>query len=283
MARNTIPHGSDFGFPVFVEPLYTQDGQSSGLYGTVRRDNTGTRVFSSMSERYGLLQNTEMVDRIEEGFSKAGLSGFERQAFVYDHGARSEFQWTFKNRTIKTPKKGDAMAFRVTARNSYDGTWKASLVDSVVRLVCTNGMTREQNGYGLSRKHTQALDMGLIVGGLEHMLKRFEQWAQDMDLLVVPVGQAQGSAILSRAQDSGIISGTIREGILNFWNAPRRTEDADRTLANLFNAGTEYFTHTLGRERHQYAQTINSRWTNHVMDLARNRYALEQAMEPVLN
>lgn len=283
MARNTIPHNSNFDFPVAVEPLFTQDGKGSGLYGTVRRDDSGVQVFSSMSERYGLLRNSEMISQIEEGFAAKGLSGFERQAFVYDNGARSEFQWTFKNRTIKTPKRGDAMAFRVTARNSYDGTWKASLVDSVVRLVCTNGMTRDQHGFGLSRKHTQALDMQLIVGGLEHMLQRFEQWAQDMDLLVVPVAQAQGSAILSRAQEGGIISGSIREGILKYWNAPRRVEDQDRTLANLFNAGTEYLTHTLGRERHQYAQTINSRWTSHVLDLARSRTALDQAMQPVLN
>ena len=283
MARNTTPHTSTFDFPVTVEPLNTQDGFPTGLFGTIRRDSTGVRTFNSLSEKYGLLRNSDMVEQIEAGFSKAGLTGWDREAFVYDHGARTEFQWTFKNRTIRTPKKGDQMAFRITARNSYDGSWRASLVDSVVRLVCSNGMTREETGYGLSKKHTQSLDMGLIVSGLEHMLGRFDQWAQDMDILVVPVSQAQGSAILSRAQDSGVISGTVREGILGFWNAPRRAEDEERTLANLYNAGTEYLSTVLSRERHQHSQTLNGRWTGHVMGLGRDRHALAEAMQPVLN
>ena len=134
MARNTVPHSSTFDFPVALEPLHTMDGRDSGLFGTVSRDQTGVRVFGSASERYGLLLNSTFVEQIEDGIAKAGLSGFEREAFVYDNGARSEFRWTFKNRTIKVPQVGDDMAFRITARNSYDGTWKASLLDSVMRL-----------------------------------------------------------------------------------------------------------------------------------------------------
>ena len=116
MARNTIPHTTDFGFPVSLEPLHTQDGIDSGLFGTVRRDETGIRVFSSASESYGLLLNSTFVEQIEDGIAKAGLSGFEREAFVYDNGARSEFRWTFKNRTIKVPQV-DLICGRLVTRS----------------------------------------------------------------------------------------------------------------------------------------------------------------------
>jgi len=284
MARNTIPHTTDFGFPVSLEPLHTQDGINSGLFGTVRRDETGIRVFSSASESYGLLLNSTFVEQIEDGIAKAGLSGFEREAFVYDNGARSEFRWTFKNRTIKVPQVGDDMAFRITARNSYDGTWKASLLDSVMRLACLNGAVRSENGLLLSKKHTSRLDVSVIVAGLETMLKRFDQWAWDLDLLVLqPVEQAKGSHILSHAQEDGVISGSVRDGILGFWNAPRRQEDQDRTLYNLWNAGTEYTTHVLGRERNQYSQTINARFTDYILGLSSNEELLREASMPILN
>lgn len=283
MARNTVPHSSTFDFPVALEPLHTIDGRDSGLFGTVRRDQTGVRVFGSASERYGLLLNSTFVEQVEDGIAKAGLSGFEREAFVYDNGARSEFRWTFKNHTIKVPQVGDDMAFRITARNSYDGTWKASLLDSVMRLACLNGAMRSENGLLLSKKHTSKLDVSVIVAGLEAMLKRFEAWAWDLELLVLPVSQAQGSHILAHAQEDGIITGSIRDGILGFWNAPRRKEDEDRTLLNLWNAGTEYTTHVLGRERNQYSQTINARWTNHILGLGRNNELLREASIPIIN
>lgn len=280
MARNTTPHTSNFEFPVALEPLFTRDGKATGLFGTVRRDDN-VRAFASAGETYGLLQNSTLVEQVEAGLVKADLSGFEREAFVFDGGARCEIRWTFKNRTVKVPKVGDPMAFRITARNSYDGTWKASLVDSVMRLACHNGAVRAENGLLLAKKHTARLDVSVIVSGLETMLGRFQQWADDLALLVLPISQAQGSHILSHAQDEGVISGNVRDGILSFWNAPRRKEDEDRTLYSLWNAGTEFATHVLARERAEYSQTVNSRWTGHVLDLGRDKARLKAALKPV--
>lgn len=282
MPRPTTPHDSNFAFPVSLEPLYTREGRESGLFATVRRDDDNVRVFASASERYGLLLNETLVEQIEEGIAKADLSGFERQAFVYDHGARFECQWVFKNRTIKVPRVGDQIAFRITVRNSYDGTWKASLLDSVMRLACSNGAVRSEVGLMLAKKHTSRLDVSTIVSGLETMLNRFERWAADLDLLVLPISQAQGSHILGHAEEAGVISGSTREGILSFWNAPRRREDEDRTLLNLYNAGTEYMTHVMGRERHQYSQATNARWTGHMIGLGRDSNLLAKATEPLL-
>lgn len=281
MARNTVPHTTNVSFPVTVEPLLTQDGKASGLFGTVRRDECGVRVFNANSERYGLLTNDSLIDAIESSMTKIGLQGFTRQDFAYDHGARSQMVWTFKNRTIKVPKVGDEVAFRITARNSYDGTWRASLVDSVMRLACLNGMTRPQNEFSLARKHTAGLSVDHIVAGLEGALQRFDGWADDLAILNVKLTDVQGLNILSRAEEGGIISGKVREGILGFWTAPRRSEDQARTLLNLYNAGTEYLTHSLGRERHQYSDQINGRWTEHLLDLGRDKAALSTALTPL--
>jgi hypothetical protein len=280
MARQTVPHSSNFSFPVTLEPL-TVDGHDSGFFGTVRRDEGFPRVLGVAGERYGLLQNGDFINQIEEGFKKADLSGFEREVAVMDHGARCQAQWTFKNRTIKVRKVGDEMAFRVTARNSYDGSWKVSLVDTIERLACLNGAVRSEKGIMLQGKHTSRLNVDRIVGGLDIMLNRFEKWASDLDLIVMPIEQAQGSHILSHAQEDGIISGSTRDGILSFWNAPRRKEDEERTVYNLWNAGTEFFTHVLKRERFQYADTVNAEFTGWMMELGRDHDRLRQVTRPL--
>ena len=280
MARQTTPHSSNFSFPVTLEPL-TVEGHDSGFYGTVRRDEGFPRVLGVAGERYALLQNGDFINQIEEGFKKADLSGFEREVSVMDHGARCQAQWTFKNRTIKVRKVGDEMAFKVTARNSYDGSWKVSLVDTIERLACLNGAVRSEKGIMLQGKHTSRLNVDRIVGGLGTMLQRFETWAQDLDLLVLPIKQAEGSHILSHAQDDGIISGSTRDGILSFWNAPRRKEDEERTVYNLWNAGTEFFTHVLKRERFQYADTVNAEFTGWMMELGRDHDRLKQVTRPL--
>lgn len=281
MARNTFPHSTNVSFPVAVEPLFTQDAKPSGLFGTVRRDDTGVHVFNALSERYGLLTNDSLINAIEDSMAKIGLTGFTREQFAYDAGARSQMVWTFKNRTIKVPKVGDEIAFRITARNSYDGTWRASLVDSVMRLACLNGMTRPQNEFSLAKKHTAGLSVDHIVAGLEGALQRFDSWAEDLSILNVKVTDVQGLNLLNRAEESGVISGKVREGITGFWTAPRRNEDSARTLLNLYNAGTEYLTHALGRERHQYSTQLNGRWTEHLLDLGRDKTALSTALTPL--
>jgi len=280
MARQTVPHSSNFAFPVTLEPL-TVEGYDSGFYGTVRRDEGFPRVLGVAGERYGLLQNGDFINQIEEGFRKADLSGFEREVAVMDHGARCQAQWTFKNRTIKVRKVGDEMAFRVTARNSYDGSWKVSMVDTIERLACLNGAVRSEKGIMLQGKHTSRLNVDRIVGGLGTMLQRFESWAQDLDLLVLPITQAHGSHILSHAQEDGIISGSTRDGILSFWNAPRRKEDEERTVYNLWNAGTEFFTHVLKRERFQYADTVNAEYTGWMMEIGRDKDKLLRVTTPL--
>jgi hypothetical protein len=280
MARQTVPHSSNFAFPVTLEPP-TVEGYDSGFYGTVRRDEGFPRVLGVAGERYGLLQNSDFIEQIEAGFRKADLSGFEREVSVMDHGARCQAQWTFKNRTIKVRSVGDEMAFRVTARNSYDGSWKVSLVDTIERLACLNGAVRSEKGIMLQGKHTSRLNVDRIVGGLGTMLQRFETWAQDLDLLVLPITQAHGSHILSHAQDDGIISGSTRDGILSFWNAPRRKQDEDRTVYNLWNAGTEFFTHVLKRERFQYADTVNAEYTGWMMEIGRDKDKLLRVTTPL--
>ena len=280
MARQTTPHSSNFSFPVTLEPL-TVEGHDSGFYGTVRRDEGFPRVLGVAGERYALLQNSDFINQIEDGFKKADLSGFEREIAVMDHGARCQAQWTFKNRTIKVRSVGDEMAFRVTARNSYDGSWKVSLVDTIERLACLNGAVRSEKGIMLQGKHTSRLNVDRIVGGLGTMLERFATWAQDLDLLVVKIEQAEGSHILSHAQEDGIISGSTRDGILSFWNAPRRKEDTDRTVYNLWNAGTEFFTHVLKRERFQYADTVNAEFTGWMMELGRDANRRDRMKQPL--
>ena len=281
MARPTVPHSSDFAFPVTMQPLTLPGGHQTGFWSPTREINGVPKALGVTSENYGLVLNEEFINKIEEGFTKANLSGFEREVAVMDHGKRCQASWVFRNRTIKVRKVGDQLAFKVTARNSYDGSWRVSLIDTVERLVCTNGAVRSEKGLMLTGKHTARLDIGRIVGGLDAMLKRFETWAADLDLLVLPITQAEGYHILNHAQDQQIISGSTREGILGYWNSPRRVEDQDRTLYNLWNAGTEYLTHVARRERFEFSETVNSELTTWMMGLGRDSGRLSKVRQPL--
>jgi hypothetical protein len=46
----------------------------------------------------------------------------------------------------------------------------------------------------------------------------------------------------------------MAEQIAGVWNAPRYTEDSDRTVYNLYNAATQHLTHEVSNKRFDLAE-----------------------------
>ena len=85
MARPTVPHSSDFAFPVTMKPLNIE-GHPTPFWSPCREVNGVPYALGVTSENYGLVLNEEFINKIEEGFTKANLAGFEREVAVMDHG-----------------------------------------------------------------------------------------------------------------------------------------------------------------------------------------------------
>ena len=227
MARQTVPHSSNFSFPVTLEPL-TIDGHDSGFFGTVRRDEGFPRVLGVAGERYGLLQNSDFINQIEEGFKKANLSGFEREVAVMDHGARCQAQWTFKNRTIKVRKVGDEMAFRVTARNSYDGSWKVSMDDRhIPKLKLASAYKDMLAGQALGEKERtyilERMRQGkFLIGAIEERQRTVERLAHIIverqgDFFEHGPSQLRPLTMTDVAKEMGVHETTVGRAAANKW------------------------------------------------------------------
>ena len=122
----------------------------------VRRD-TGA-VLGCTSERYGLVQNREVVGLLEDAFGKADLGGFKSKMIVTGNGERMFATYDFEAQRRKL-KVGDEIGMRLTAQNSFDGHLKLTFAIGALRLVCTNGMASMEKDVDMVSKHKSGIDV----------------------------------------------------------------------------------------------------------------------------
>ena len=107
MPRQAI-QTSDYDFTVTQTPLYTvrdEDNKKSGYLANVRED-TG-EVLGICTDRYALVQNSDLIDRAEAAFERKGLTDFEREVYVTDNGSKMRVNYDFKGHDIEIPEVGD--------------------------------------------------------------------------------------------------------------------------------------------------------------------------------
>ena len=73
------------------------------------------------------------------------------------------------------------------------------------------------------------------------------------------VEQEQGLIALQNMVNDKLFSERTRKGIAEIWNAPTFDEDGDRNLYNLYNAGTQYLTHSIAENRRELAEKTSRR------------------------
>src|SRR5215216_7275155 len=74
-----------FDFKVNQVRLYTHDGKPTDIFATQREDNG--QVLGSVSQRYGIVQNADAINVVEDAFQSHGLGDFKRTANVLRGGA----------------------------------------------------------------------------------------------------------------------------------------------------------------------------------------------------
>jgi hypothetical protein len=214
-------------------------------------------VLGKCSQRYGLMQNSALIDTAEAAFAKASLGTFNRRITVTGKGARVYAVYDFKDRTKKL-KVGDDVGLRLTVQNSFDGLLTAAFDLGMLRLICLNGATTLVGEVSMSNKHYVSINIEAMVKSLEKAIDGWDDSIGVFDTLAeVKLTQAQGSNILGNLTRQGLLSEKLSEGIGLIWQTPRHKEDANRTLYNLYNAATEHLTHEVSGTRFELANRTN--------------------------
>jgi hypothetical protein len=233
-------------------PLYTADGKPANAWGNQRSD-TGV-IIGVTSERYGIVQNAAFTDSIENGFRDIGLSFSKRDAIVTRWGARSHIEYEFNTRTAVVAK-GDTVALRIIARNSFDGTSKSSISVGAVRLVCLNGMTSFKQDLSMSVRHTTNVSPAFVNQVLQQAMSEWAElnnvWS---NMARVPLTQHEGYAIIDNLTKRGIYAERFAKSVADVWAAPSYREDEGRNIWNLYNAHTQVLTHNYGIAKYEMTQ-----------------------------
>lgn len=270
MARPSKPHTSAFDYQVEQRKTYIpHDGgyRWTGKWSNVRTD-TGESLGDGISEQYGLLQNSVLVDSLENAFRDyKQLSDFTREVSVTENGSRFFGRYNFpKNARILSPAVGDSVGMVFDLRNSFDRSCKAGLGIGSQRLICLNGMTSTENMASIVAKHTNKINVGTIKDGIEMAIER---WENSVDNIIAfrerDITQEQGVVILNNLAQKKVLSESLKDSIEFIWNGQveglgRGKElDKPRNLWNLYNATTEHLTHQVAPKRFEYSRSVENK------------------------
>lgn len=258
MAQKFI-QSTKFDFSVEAAPSFMQlpDGSFVKDGFTVNRRTDNLAVLGKVTDRYGIVQNTDLVQAAEDAFKAAGLSNYTRKMVVTGEGERMYAVYDFKSHT-KALKVGDEVGLRLTLQNSFDGSLRGSLIGGIKRLVCLNGAVTLAKEFGLTQKHGSKVSVSFVETAVANVIASWEKSLFVFDRLAeARITQAQGHNILAQLAKGNTLSGKLLEGIEAIWTNPTHAEDSDRNLWNLYNAVTQHLTHGVAEERFELANRVS--------------------------
>lgn len=248
--------------------LHLPDGRETPFFGNVRAD-TG-ECLKAVTERYTLIQNEELIGRSESLFAQKGLR-FTRKAIVTNGGARMYANYEFENIGFKVRK--DDFKFRLSVRNSFDGSMKVSLMVGLFRVICSNGASVMEEGIDLMRKHTSSLDLQFASGAIDASIDSFHRQYDAIELMTRQrLTQQEGHFVLNGLVKRKTIADRVADKVREIWDKPSYEEDRDRNLYNLWNASTEHFTHDVAgtRKKFELSQRLSTDVTRTLIAHARS-------------
>jgi len=280
-ANQKVNEGFDYRVKQ-VEVPHPETGNKSGYFMNIREDND--EILGWTSDRYGLVQNSDLLDRATEAFESRGID-VTRKVIVTEGGAKMRAQYDLSGDMFRAdvPQVGDTMAYRLTAQNSFDRSLRVSFALGLVRLVCTNGMTTMEKEVEMVKKHSSQIRIGDIISdnALDSALSKLSDSVNVYGRLAgVALEQEQGLNILQNLANSKVISEKVRESIALIWNNPTHDEDKSRNLYNLNNAVTQHLTHEVADERFEYANRVTANVLKRFDMASRNKNRLEKLWTP---
>lgn len=253
----TISRAADaLDYSVETVSLLTPEGEASGWMANRRTDTK--QVLGVCTERYTLVQNSTLLDTVENAFADNKLGDFTRKAYVVRDGARVYVQYDFKNQLVKLPKVGDDLGLRLILNNSFDRSCRVSFEMGILRLVCTNGLKTLQDEFSLTQKHSDKLDVSRLVDVVAGAVEGFKDSTKLFSRLADrSIKHEQGHAILDNLTKAKVIADRNVDKVKIIWNDPSYREDKNRNLWALYNAVTQFTSHQVEPTSYELAQRIN--------------------------
>ena len=257
MAQKFV-QSSNYNFVVEQAPSFvqTQDGRFEKDGFIVNRRTDNGVVLGKVTERYGVVQNADLVGSAEDAFKSSGLTDYTRKIIVAGQGERLYAVYDFQNKTQSI--KGDIVGLRLTIQNSFDGSLRASFVAGMLRLVCLNGMVTIEREIGMTRKHGGNISTVFVA---EALAKTLSTWTNSVGVFSrlsdVGITQVQGANIIAQLAERNVLSRKLSEGVAGIWASPSHSEDSARNLYNLYNAVTQHLTHSVEADRFELADRVS--------------------------
>lgn len=272
-----------FDFVVESAPSFMQLPSGSFVpdgFSVNRRMDT-MQVLGKVSDRYGIVQNTDLLSVAEDAFKAKGMADYKRTIITTGEGERMFATYDFCNR-VKKLKRGDEIGMRLTVQNSFDGSLRASFSLGMLRLICTNGMVSVEREVSMTKKHSMGIDTKFILKALDKAVVSWDNSADALNRLAdASLTQEQGVNILAQLEDSAVLSGKLRENIGMIWASPRHVEDSERNLFNLYNSVTQHLTHDVSATRFELANRVSGNVLSVLDRAARNPSRLAELIQPV--
>ena len=237
--------------------LHTPEGNSTGFFATRRTDTM--QCLGTVSNRYGIVQNSDLFGQAEDIFDRLNL-GERHKKFVITHdGSRAHAIYDFRNLGVMVGGK-DNLILRLKVQNSFDGSLGASFSVGLFRLICSNGMAAPFGStVNISKKHTQGISTDFFQSAVERAVEGFSSVVPVFNRMAnTVITQRQGVNALANMAKRKTISDRMAEKIVSVWDAPRYTEDGDRTVYNLYNAATQHLTHDVSNKRFDLSERATS-------------------------
>jgi hypothetical protein len=208
------------------------------------------------SDHYHVIQNSDVIDKVESVFSDLGKE-FKKDVKVVGNGTKVYAEYDFPLERATIPQVGDDVSLTLKVLNSFDGSLKVGIKAGFKRLVCSNGMISFQKMIELDKRHIGKIDIGSVLPKIATM---FETYSDNLkvfaDMAQVGVSTIQGVTILENLVKAGRISDSVREDIQTIWENPTYKQDEARNLYNLYNAFTQHNTHGIASERFEMSQRL---------------------------
>ena len=257
-------------------------GKKTSYFMNVRADND--EILGWTSERYGLVNHRDVLDRADEAFESRGIN-VTRKVIITEGGAKMRAQYDLGGDLFKAevPVVGDVMAYRLTAQNSFDRSLRVSFALGLVRLICTNGMTTTEKEVDMVKKHSKKLNIADLItdAALDAALAKLKDSVTVYGRLAqTELTEQQGLNILKTLTQGKILSEKLREEIAKIWVTPTHKEDAARNLYNLNNAVTQHITHKVADTRFEHANRVTTNVLKRFDLASRNPKRLEKLWTP---
>ena len=163
-----IDREADYNFPIETIPMMgrADDDPSADVYCPDRimiiNEETG-QYLGNHSKSYRPVTHAQVVDPVKSIVDSI-TKDYTTQIDLLENGAMMKATFICKDIKFDDPAMQDYICFRISVRNSYNGTWSVMITADGLRLWCLNGCTTADKIANYRQKHN-----GIFNYNFEHI------------------------------------------------------------------------------------------------------------------